>query len=149
MTELTTHELRALARRNPEATVLATDVVAMLDAEYKAQRAARKEVLFHLPDGTPVHKGNILWHPDSRNVGWYCVAEFAPRSPDADTVTVRAPNGAVPHVYIADLRSSPSLERAWAQQDFDLLLTAIAGMGPIVQRLRGYKEQATMPRKKP
>ena len=60
--------------------------------------------LFRLSDGTPVFKGEILWHPDSNKVGWYCIAEFPP---EGAMVTVRSPNGAVPTVYISELRKKP------------------------------------------
>jgi hypothetical protein len=60
--------------------------------------------LFFLIDNTPVYEGDVLYHPDSINVGWYCVAEFAP---DDEYVTVRSPNGAVPTVRIDDLRKQP------------------------------------------
>lgn len=68
------------------------------------------EYLFNLADGTPVRKGDILFHPDRRRVGWYCVAEFKP-SNDNTTVTVRAPNGAVPHVKVSELKRNPPVVR--------------------------------------
>lgn len=67
-----------------------------------------KEVIFHLQDGTPVHKGDILYHPDRVLVGWYCMAQFKPEE-DSEFVVVRSPNGAVPMVKIADLKSEPPL----------------------------------------
>lgn len=35
-----------------------------------------KKTLFRLKDGTPVFDGDILYHPDRRNVGWYCIAHW-------------------------------------------------------------------------
>jgi len=69
----------------------------------------KPEHLFDLADGTHVRYGDILYHPDRRNVGWYCIAEFKPS--DHETVTVRAPNGAVPHVKISELRKNPPVVR--------------------------------------
>jgi len=68
----------------------------------------RQDILFKLKDGTPVYYGDILWHPDRRRVGWACRAEF---SPQGKMVTVRALNGAVPHVAVSELRSEPPPER--------------------------------------
>jgi hypothetical protein len=64
-----------------------------------------RQELFYLLDGTPVFKGEILYHPDPVKVGWYCKAEFEVR--ESGYVTVRSPNGAVPTVRIADLRKEP------------------------------------------
>jgi hypothetical protein len=66
-----------------------------------------KTLLFHLHDGTPVFKGDILYHPDKRRVGWYCVAEF---EPNGEYVTVRSPEGAVPTILISELRKEPPPE---------------------------------------
>lgn len=64
-----------------------------------------RKPLFFLSDKTPVYSGDVLYHPDSIRVGWYCIAEF---SPDNDErVTVRSPNGAVPTVLISDLKKEP------------------------------------------
>jgi len=60
--------------------------------------------LFNLSDGTRIFRGDILSHPDHRNVGWYCTAEFKPKG---DFVTVRSPNGAVPTVKISTLKREP------------------------------------------
>ena len=65
------------------------------------------ETLFNLRDGTPVIKGDILFHPDRERVGWYCIAEFKPDIDDSQFVTVRSPNGAVQESLIRDLRSEP------------------------------------------
>lgn len=67
------------------------------------------EALFKLDDGTPCFYGDILYHPDRRRVGWYCVAEF-PAKPDSDMVTVRSDCGAVPVVFISELRRGPPIE---------------------------------------
>ena len=64
----------------------------------------RLEPLFKLDDGTQVFYGDVLWHPDERRVGWCCKAEFIPEN---DHVTVRSTNGAVPHVFISELRKEP------------------------------------------
>lgn len=64
----------------------------------------RRKPLFELSDGTEVFYGDVLWHPDLRRVGWCCRAEF---EPEGDTVTVRSPNGAVPSVFISELRKTP------------------------------------------
>jgi hypothetical protein len=65
----------------------------------------KKKLLFYLSDGTPVYKGDVLWHPNRSRVGWACVAEFPPTGP---MVTVRSiPAGAVPIVLISELRKEP------------------------------------------
>ncbi len=66
-----------------------------------------KEFLFNLNDGTPVNYGDILWHPDRRQVGWFCKAEF---HPSCGWVTVRTDNGAVPQVLVSELRKEPPSE---------------------------------------
>lgn len=66
-----------------------------------------QEPLFHLCTGEPVYRGDVLWHPDHVNVGWWCKAEFRPDEGDTVYVVVRSPNGAVPTVRIADLRKEP------------------------------------------
>ena len=63
-----------------------------------------KEILFHLSDGSPVLKGDVLWHPDRRNVGWCC---FAQGKPNGGFAVVRSDNGAVPTVCISKLRREP------------------------------------------
>lgn len=68
-----------------------------------------RRLLFHLSDGTPVYKGDILYHPDRYNVGWYCIAQFEPNGDK--TVTVRSPNGAVPTVFISSLSKEPPIEK--------------------------------------
>jgi len=65
-----------------------------------------RKPLFKLLDGTDVYKGDVLWHPNLNRVGWCCFAEF---EPEYDTVVVRSPNGAVPTVYISELRRTPSI----------------------------------------
>ena len=65
----------------------------------------RQVSLFQLIDGTDVFYGDILWHPDSRNVGWYCTAEYSVNN--FGYATVRSPNGAVPSVDITELRRMP------------------------------------------
>lgn len=64
-----------------------------------------RTILFTLTDGTKVYRGDILYHPDARKVGWYCMANF-PSSTNY-SVTVTSPNGAVPTVLVADLRRNP------------------------------------------
>ena len=64
-----------------------------------------RELLFYLDDGRAVYRGDILYHPDM----WYCTAEFV--TTNVRTVTVRAPNGAVPTVNISDLCRNPPPER--------------------------------------
>jgi hypothetical protein len=71
------------------------------------EQRKRKVPLFNLVDGTPVYFGDVLWHPDRRCVGWYCVANFALDGDGEDSVTVNSPNGAVPTVLIEDLRRVP------------------------------------------
>lgn len=63
-------------------------------------------VLFFLQSGDSVRRGDILWHVNPDWAGWYVKAEFAPDEGD-DRVTVRSPNGAVPKVFISDLRKNP------------------------------------------
>ena len=67
------------------------------------------DTLFVLKDGTEVKRGGILFHPDCRQVGWYRTAEF--RADANGRVTVRSPNGAVPTVFVGDLRSQPPVEK--------------------------------------
>jgi len=62
--------------------------------------------LFKLLDGTKIYYGDVLWHPDKQR-GWFCRAEF---ESEGDVVTVRSPNGAVPTVYISELRKKPPPE---------------------------------------
>jgi hypothetical protein len=66
--------------------------------------------LFTLDSGTPVFYGDVLWHPDRKRVGWYCYAEFEPKELGSPFVTVRSDNGAVPEVYISELRKEPPPE---------------------------------------
>ena len=59
------------------------------------------EVLFVLPNGQMVHKGELLWHPDPRvTLGKPLVAEF---EDEGGWVTVRHQNGAVPRVRVCEL----------------------------------------------
>jgi len=58
-------------------------------------------ILFYLHTGEAIYHGDKLWHPDPRmTLGLPLTAEF---SGEGDTVTVRHPNGAVPHLRISDL----------------------------------------------
>ena len=67
--------------------------------------------LFTLLDGTKVYKGDVLYHPDRRKVGWCCFAKF---KPNGDMVTVRSDNGAVPTVRISELLKEPR-ELKWCR----------------------------------
>ena len=69
------------------------------------------EYLFTLADSTKVYRGDVLYHPDRRKVGWHCVADF---KPEADLVTVRTDNGAVPTVRICELMKEPP-ELKWCR----------------------------------
>ncbi len=61
-------------------------------------------ILFYLHDGTPVFKGDALWHPDRNTVGWCC---FAQSKPNGEYVVVKSSNGAVPTVRVVELRKQP------------------------------------------
>jgi hypothetical protein len=65
------------------------------------------EPLFHLKDGSPVHRGDLLHvAPDYlNNAGATCTAEFP--GGGCDAVTVRSANGAVPTVPIWALSRNP------------------------------------------
>ncbi len=73
-----------------------------------------KEQLFTLDDGTPVFYGDILYHPDRRRVGWYCIAQFRQKE-GLDTVTVCCDNGAVPTVLISELKTESPIEKRCSQ----------------------------------
>ena len=65
-----------------------------------------RALLFHLADGSEVLKGDILYHPNQERYPWYLKAEFKSNL-CGTTVTMRAYNGAVPTVNVADLLREP------------------------------------------
>jgi len=85
----------------------------------------RRVPLFYLADGSPVYFRDVLWHPDRRRVGWCCIANFTVDAND-ETVTVNSPNGAVPNVFIKDLRRE-------SPEEISITCPTCHGMGRITQ----------------
>ena len=75
----------------------------MMTAQAERRIKNGEMVLFYIGD-EPVFRGDIIWHPDRRKVGWYCIAEFPENH---GSVVVRAEGGGVPTVLVSELRLEP------------------------------------------